>query len=59
MNSDAKQRLQRLEQRGVALDVQVRFLLPGEAGVGQVLGGGAAAHGDVDRRRAPAAQSAS
>ncbi len=42
-----------LEQGLAALDVQVGFLLPGEAGVGQVFGGGAAAHGDVERLGGP------
>ena len=40
-----------VEQDLAALDVQIRFLLAGEAGVGQVLGRGAAAHGDVDAAR--------
>jgi hypothetical protein len=35
------------EQLRLAGDVQERVLLAGEAGVGEVLGGGAAAHGDV------------
>jgi hypothetical protein len=34
------------EHRG-AVDVEVRLLLAGEAGLGQILGGRAAAHGDV------------
>ncbi len=36
-----------LRQVRQAVDVQVRLLLPGEAGVGQVLGGGARTHRDV------------
>src|SRR5690606_18309459 len=36
----------RVDHRVGALDAEVGVLLPGEAGVGQVLGGGAGAHGD-------------
>ena len=35
-----------VEQVALTRHVEERLLLPGEAGVGQVLGGGAAAHGD-------------
>ena len=40
-----------VEQGRMALDIQVGFLLPGKARVGQILGGGAAADGDIDRLR--------
>ena len=40
-----------VEQRGMALDIQVGLLLPGKARVWQILGGGAAAHGDIDGLR--------
>src|SRR5690606_18734952 len=36
----------RVDHRVGAFDAEVGVLLPGEAGVGQVLGGGAGAHGD-------------
>ena len=38
----------RVEQALVALDVEVRILLPGEARGRQVLGGGRAPHGEAD-----------
>ena len=53
MKSEAKQRLQVSSRAWLALDVEVGFLLAGEAGVGQVFGGGTAAHGDVERLGAP------
>ena len=37
-----------IEQRGLAADIQERFLLPGEARVRQVFRGRAGAHGDVE-----------
>ena len=38
--------LDRIEQRGVARDVEVGVLLAGKAGVGQIFGRGGGAHGD-------------
>ena len=40
-----------LEQRVAALHVEIGLLLAGEARVGQVFGGGAAAHGDIKGMR--------
>ena len=37
-----------VQQRRLAANVQIGFLLAGEASVGQVFGGGAGANGDVD-----------
>ena len=48
MNSEAKQRRQASSSACAPLDVEVGLLLAGEAGVGQVLGRGAAADGDVE-----------
>ena len=31
----------------MALDIQIGLLLPGKARIWQILGGGAAAHGDI------------
>ena len=53
VNSDAKHRRHASSSAARPAHVEVGFLLAGEARVGQVLGGRAAAHGDVDGTPSP------
>ena len=48
MNNDANARRHASISARRAAYVQVGLLLSGEAGVGQIFGGGAAANGDID-----------
>ncbi len=48
-----------VQERSLALHVQIRFLLAGKTCVGQILSGGAAAHRHVRRVQVAAAQRSS